>query len=83
MTTITTMLTGANLAWAFPTARIARSAAAAAKPLAMPGEAVASTIGTHRSPAALLPRAVARLRRWWSYRPERRYMRGSAARMAR
>ena len=81
MTTITTMLTGAGLgglAWAFPAARMARSAAAAAaKPVAMPGEAVASAIGTHRSLAALLPRTVTRLRRWWGYRPERRYMSGA------
>jgi hypothetical protein len=41
----------------------------------MPGKADPTTEG-HEPIPVLVARALARLRRWWGYRPERRYMRG-------
>ncbi len=35
-----------------------------------------STTESHEAVLVLAVRALARLRRWWGYRPERRYMRG-------
>ena len=43
--------------------------------LLMPGKADPTT-GRRGAVLALLARALARLRRWCSYHPERRYMRG-------
>ena len=36
-----------------------------------------------RAAAGLVLLALVRLRRWWSYRPERRYMRGGPGHAAR
>jgi hypothetical protein len=41
----------------------------------VPGKADPTT-GGHEPIPVLVARALARLRRWWGYRPERRYMRG-------